>query len=541
MPTNRLPTPGSDSGNWGTILNSYLNTTLSDKGGINTCDVVYLDDAEITTSNTVIASITNIYTTKPVDYILNKKTKSLFKLTKSGSSFTLTKVNNIPHTFSVVNINTNSIFRWIEDTTTPANSDWQLVFSSEVNIKDWGARGDGVTDDTIPIKTLIQVMFLFYKIEGVMNLLGGEIYFPSGKYLITDTISLPPGTTLRGAVGGLLSKEPIPSTGSNLILSTTKSDGTPWTDSAMFKIVNGGPVAMFNLSFLGTQTVTNSVWLDSYNITDNYPGLTQGKFENCRIMAFTTAVKSTKMADVVFINTGFEYNLIIFHLSGKDGNSPSLGGSYFSNCTFFGYYRAFSLSTYGKCYKNNFSNCIFESSDTGQVGVTAITNEASSNTLFSGNNFSSCIFITANGTAINYFGGTNDENGARTNVFSNNVFVSTSFIDSSIIFQDNKSSVENNIVNACVFNNSDVNMQYNTDSLTFNNNTLIGNSNLNFSSVKNSQICNNNFAKTTNDTYDINLNDICRNNIIVGNTIKKVITIHPASTNNLNINNLTVV
>jgi len=67
---NRLPTPGQDSGNWGTILNSYLNTTLSDKGGINTCDVVYLDDAEITTSNTVIASITNIYTCKLIEHLI---------------------------------------------------------------------------------------------------------------------------------------------------------------------------------------------------------------------------------------------------------------------------------------------------------------------------------------------------------------------------------------------------------------------------------------------------------------------------------------
>ena len=62
---NKLPTPGQDSGNWGTILNSYLNTTLSDTGGINTCDVVYLDDTQVTITNAVITSITDSFITTP--------------------------------------------------------------------------------------------------------------------------------------------------------------------------------------------------------------------------------------------------------------------------------------------------------------------------------------------------------------------------------------------------------------------------------------------------------------------------------------------
>ena len=37
MPTNRLPTPGSDSGNWGTLLNGFLTQSLDNTngGGIN--------------------------------------------------------------------------------------------------------------------------------------------------------------------------------------------------------------------------------------------------------------------------------------------------------------------------------------------------------------------------------------------------------------------------------------------------------------------------------------------------------------------------
>ncbi len=53
-----------------------------------------------------------------------------------------------------------------------------------VNIRSFGARGDGVTDDT----------------EAVRKAIGSHraIYLPSGQYLVTDTISLKPDTVLIG-------------------------------------------------------------------------------------------------------------------------------------------------------------------------------------------------------------------------------------------------------------------------------------------------------------------------------------------------------
>jgi hypothetical protein len=483
MPTKTKPIVSPSSDVWGNKLNQHLEQLMPDDGGgINKFDK---------------------FSDRPNNLTADDK----------GKTYLYTQTGNF--------------HQW-------TGTEWKVLNESVINVKDYGAVGDGVVDDTAAIQNLITKTGSFYKKDNVLNLIGAEIYFPNGKYLISDTLNLYPGTTLRGSIGGLLSSEPLPSTGSDFILSTKKLDGSPWENSAMFKITNGGPVAMFNLSFLGTQTVTNSVWLDAYDITSNYPGLTQGKFENCRVVGFTTAVISTKLFDTVFLKTGFEYNVTIFYLSGKDSDSLSLDTSYFSNCVFFGYYRGITLGNFGRFTRNNFSNCTFLSTDTNQTGIIAITNETSSNTVFSDNNFSSCIFETKDGNAINYFGGDN-------NIFSNNVFVSTNFHASSIVFQDSKSSVQNNILSGCVLKDSSVNMQYNADNLIFSNNSLIGNSNLNFSNVKNSQICNNSFANATNLTYDVNLNDICKNNIITGNIIKKVITIHQASTNNLNTNNLTII
>ena len=56
--------------------------------------------------------------------------------------------------------------------------------SDYVNVKDYGAKGDGVTDDTLAIQSAI---------NSLPNQ-GGVILFPIGEYIITDTITIGNGT-----------------------------------------------------------------------------------------------------------------------------------------------------------------------------------------------------------------------------------------------------------------------------------------------------------------------------------------------------------
>lgn len=56
-----------------------------------------------------------------------------------------------------------------------------------VNVKDFGAKGDGVTDDIVSIQKAIDTL---------VN--GGEVYFPIGKYKISKPIYVPTRVTLRG-------------------------------------------------------------------------------------------------------------------------------------------------------------------------------------------------------------------------------------------------------------------------------------------------------------------------------------------------------
>ena len=50
-----------------------------------------------------------------------------------------------------------------------------------INVKDFGAKGDGVTDDTISIKRAVD-----YLLTSNYN---GELFFPAGIYLISSSIS----------------------------------------------------------------------------------------------------------------------------------------------------------------------------------------------------------------------------------------------------------------------------------------------------------------------------------------------------------------
>lgn len=56
-----------------------------------------------------------------------------------------------------------------------------------LDVRELGAAGDGREDDTAAIR------------DGLARLAGGgTLYFPRGRYLVSDTLPLPPGLTLRG-------------------------------------------------------------------------------------------------------------------------------------------------------------------------------------------------------------------------------------------------------------------------------------------------------------------------------------------------------
>ena len=83
------------------------------------------------------------------------------------------------------------------DPLNPVERSLQQILDELVSIKDFGAKGDGVTDDTAAINRAIQEIYV-----SVLNTTHAPvrrtIKFPAGTYVVTDTILVPPNCNLVG-------------------------------------------------------------------------------------------------------------------------------------------------------------------------------------------------------------------------------------------------------------------------------------------------------------------------------------------------------
>ena len=79
-------------------------------------------------------------------------------------------------------------------TATPITLAIQAWMDQWASVKDFGAMGDGVTDDTEAIN---RALFQLY-CRQVNTQIRRSLFFPAGNYIVTDTILIPPYCTLYG-------------------------------------------------------------------------------------------------------------------------------------------------------------------------------------------------------------------------------------------------------------------------------------------------------------------------------------------------------
>lgn len=130
-----------------------------------------------------------------------------------------------------------------------------------INVKDYGALGDGTADDTVAIQSAIDASAVQVTSSGAGS--GRPVFFPAGRYKVTTTLLLPSGVALQGALGGIWStskgESRIFMSGgtSTLIRNVDQSGGNSSIEIRNLKLMGtGGNVLDFKASGAGGQDGT---------------------------------------------------------------------------------------------------------------------------------------------------------------------------------------------------------------------------------------------------------------------------------------------
>lgn len=180
-----------------------------------------------------------------------------------------------------------------------------------VSIRDFGATGDGITDDTVAINRALQQI---YKtgVNETQPLARRTIYFPGGTYRVTDSLLIPPYARLIGdgasstVINQVLNKTLVKLSDSgfnvngNLGLGGTTLpneiviqdlkffNSNTVTSVPMLEIDSASNVTVYNTSFVGSQSPGFYSNLVSINSSVQTP--TNLTFDSCKFLSAGTGI-----------------------------------------------------------------------------------------------------------------------------------------------------------------------------------------------------------------------------------------------------------
>lgn len=277
---------------------------------------------------------------------------------------------------------------------------WVRQFDGEVNIKWFGAVGNGVDDDTEAIQKAVDFE--------------PAIWFPKGTYFITDTIQLKTNSHLRGTLGSYIKMsedKAMIKMGNFSVVQTLGFEGQPdrlnqvgtlvdggasqaeVTNSKVigctFKLIGGKAWGITNVANTGNICANNSfnacvVGVD-IGLNGNGSVVSGNVFDNCGSGVRTTEA-SAEVVGNTFVNCNYNVEIVA-------GNSSNNAHVVFSGCTML---NSKTYAIYGNNPTSNnykFDGCIIK----GRIFL------ASCN----GFNFSNCDLtgseITFSSSDDNYF------------------------------------------------------------------------------------------------------------------------------------------
>jgi hypothetical protein len=139
-----------------------------------------------------------------------------------------------------------------------------------VSVKDFGAKGDGTTDDTQA----------FQKAMDAFGTKGGTVYIPRGTYLLTGSLNVPQAVTLKGSIESVPSHNGIRNAG----LPKPGDDGTTLLITGNRGNENAAPCITLNTNSTLRGVVMYWSLQDPEKIPDAYPWAVSMRGKNPAIL-----------------------------------------------------------------------------------------------------------------------------------------------------------------------------------------------------------------------------------------------------------------
>jgi hypothetical protein len=224
-----------------------------------------------------------------------------------------------------------------------------------VSVKDFGAVGDGVTDDTAAIQA---------SIDAIVTAGGGKVFVPRGKYLVSSTIDLAawygaPAIIFEGEGYGPWNKDGVVATSEHTSLFVVATDGFN-----VFNIASTSQTVVQNISIRdtsGSRTSGAAIYLERNGdgIVSDDGNVTGVLIKQVGIKGFQDGIRAirlqTSTIDQVFIEDCTRDGIRLETTAAGGGTSVTLSNCFVKECGQDNY------SMYGMAY-SAFVNCASDSS-----------------------------------------------------------------------------------------------------------------------------------------------------------------------------------
>jgi hypothetical protein len=301
MATHRLPTPGSDNGTWGDILNDFLLQAHNADGS--------LQDGVITDAK--VASSAAIAKTKLAPGVQTSLTSADNAAPKpaAGTDGKPLKWNNTSGQLDDATSTLNATYALIPRTTTKRAVGQDELY---VNVKDYGALGDGTADDSTAIQAAVTA-----------SPSGAVIFFPFGYYKIVTTITCAKPMTFLGVASGYDGS----GIGSGFLTGPGINAFTVTSPSVNFR----------DLQFLAISTQGQANAAKTWAIKFDTGGGDFCLVERCRFNFFYYGIwfvggQLWTVSDNVFHSIS-GYHMLISNVAVPDGGDQNLRGNVFQSGT----------------------------------------------------------------------------------------------------------------------------------------------------------------------------------------------------------------